>query len=184
MIYVYNITYGIYFKVLKWKKMGKKNLKKQNPSVHIFFSLNIFVCILHLTGRKWKKSVSPWPSINVLTWGCYKGIWTLKPFYDHYQLIGPLGLFPIFKNGSIWINHSDINKRKGSARCPLLNTSYIASFKGDEIFYYENLECIVLPFWLFCEMISLLMEQRRLQPRSLAFQFNPLPGSTRVFIAT
>lgn len=163
----------------------KKTLKQKTKPISPHFFLSWYLCVyLHLSGRKWKKSVSPWPSINVLTWGCYKGIWTLKPFYDHYQLIGPLGLFPTFKNGSIWINHRDIDKRKGSARRPLLNTPCITSFKGDEIFYYENLECIVLVFWLFCEMISLLIEQRCLQPRSLAFQFNPLPGSTGVFMAT
>ena len=102
MIYIYDFIYAIYFKaVLKWKK--KKTLKQKTKPISPHFFLSWYLCVyLHLTGRKWKKSVSPWPSINVLTWGCYKGIWTLKPFYDHYQLIGPLGLF-LPSGSSSWI---------------------------------------------------------------------------------
>lgn len=90
--------------------------------------------------RKWKKSLSPWPIMNLLTRGCYKLIRTLKPYCDHYKLIGPLCHFQTYKSGLIWINHCDINKKKSSARCPLLSTSYIDgfNFQGNDIFYPKN----------------------------------------------
>lgn len=144
-----------------------------------FLLLGIFVDICTWLGESERNQFPPIYTISVLTWGSHKWVQTLKLFYVHYQLIGPLGHFLTCKSGSIWNNHSDINKRKGSARCPLLNTSYINgfSFKGNEIFYPENLERIGLPFGIFCEMVSELMEHGCQQP----FTRIPIPSLSWIY---
>lgn len=108
---------------------------------------------MYLAGRKWKESVFPWPTIHLQTEGCY----TLCEYWNHTMIMANEQdcHFLMCKGDLILVNHSDINKRKGSVRCPLLNTSHINgfNFKGNEIFYSENPGCIVVQCWIVPEMV-------------------------------
>lgn len=138
----------IYFK-------QKTQNEKQNPSAHIFFLFLVSLWMYTLDWEEVREISFPWPGINLQTSGCYELAWTLKPYYDHYELTRPLCHFLACKSGLIWINHRDINERKVSAKCPLLNASPIHGFssKGNAIFPSKNPECIAAQFWIFCEMV-------------------------------
>lgn len=139
---------GIYFK----RKTRDKN---QNPSAHMFFLFLVSLWMYTLDGEEVKETSFPWPVINLQTSGCYKLARTLKPYYDHYKLTGPLHHSLARKSGLIGINHRETNKRKGSAKRPLSNPSPINGFssKGNETRPSGKPESIVAQCWIFCEMV-------------------------------
>lgn len=134
-------------------KNPQQKTKPVNP--HFFFLCLVSLWIYILSWEEVKGISFPLTNHKFTDLRMLQTVWILKPYYDHGKWTGPLCHFLMCKSGLTLINHSDINKRKGSARCPLLSTSHINgfNFKGNEIFYSENPECIVVQCWIVREMV-------------------------------